>query len=57
MRGFVANCEVDDDVIDVDPTVGALQDLIAEMTGKNTDFHAIRNDDQSNWPEVHCRRR
>lgn len=34
MREFIANCEVDDDVIDVDPTVGALQDLIAEMTGK-----------------------
>ena len=34
MRDFIANCEVDDDVIDVDPTVGALQDLIAELTGK-----------------------
>ncbi len=34
MRDFIANCDVDDDVIDVDPTVGALQDLIAEMTGK-----------------------
>ena len=34
MRDFIANCEVDDDVIDVDPTVGALQELIAELTGK-----------------------
>lgn len=34
MRDFIANCEVDDDVIDVDPTVGALQELIAEITGK-----------------------
>ena len=34
MREFIANCDVDDDVIDVDPTVGALQELIAEMTGK-----------------------
>ena len=25
MRDFIANREVDDDVIDVDPTVGALQ--------------------------------
>tara|TARA_B100000945_G_scaffold283585_1_gene252738 strand:+ start:1425 stop:2504 length:1080 start_codon:yes stop_codon:yes gene_type:complete len=34
MREFIANCQVDDDVIDIDPTVAALQELIAEMTGK-----------------------
>lgn len=34
MREAIANAEVNDDVIDVDPTVKRLQDLCAEMLGK-----------------------
>jgi len=34
MREAMLHAEVDDDVIDVDPTVAALQSRIAEMTGK-----------------------
>ena len=34
MRVAIANAEVNDDVIDVDPTVKRLQDLCAEMLGK-----------------------
>lgn len=34
MRAAIANAEVNDDVIDVDPTVKKLQDLCAEMLGK-----------------------
>ena len=34
MRQAMANAEVDDDVIDVDPTVARLQDRTAEMLGK-----------------------
>lgn len=34
MRRFIAECEVGDDVIDVDPTVEALQQLTAELLGK-----------------------
>jgi threonine aldolase len=34
MRAAIANAEVNDDVIDVDPTVKRLQDLCAEMLGK-----------------------
>lgn len=34
MRQAMANAEVGDDVIDIDPTVQALQERLAEMTGK-----------------------
>ncbi len=34
MRAAIANAEVNDDVIDVDPTVEKLQNLCAEMLGK-----------------------
>ncbi|MCA9204981.1 MAG: low specificity L-threonine aldolase, partial [Planctomycetales bacterium] len=34
MREFIANAPVDDDVIDVDPTVDRLQRLTAELLGK-----------------------
>lgn len=34
MRQAMANAEVDDDVIDVDPTVARLQDMIARLLGK-----------------------
>ena len=34
MRAFIANCEVGDDVIDVDPTCNKLERLTAELLGK-----------------------
>ena len=34
MRQFIANCPVGDDVIDVDPTCDRLQNLTAELLGK-----------------------
>ncbi len=34
MREAIASCEVGDDVIDIDPTVEALQDYTAELLGK-----------------------
>ena len=34
MRQAMANAEVDDDVIDVDPTVDRLQQMTAELLGK-----------------------
>ena len=36
MREAIASCEVGDDVIDMDPTVEALQDYTAEVLGKET---------------------
>ena len=36
MRQAMANAEVGDDVIDIDPTVQALQERLAEMTGKES---------------------
>src|SRR6188768_1948119 len=34
MRAFIANCDVGDDVIDVDPTCNRLEKLTAELLGK-----------------------
>ena len=34
MREAMAQADVDDDVIDIDPTVARLQNKIAELTGK-----------------------
>lgn len=34
MRRFIADCEVGDDVIDIDPTCRALEELTAELLGK-----------------------
>lgn len=36
MRAAMANAEVNDDVIDVDPTVAALEERIADILGKET---------------------
>ena len=49
MRNAMANAEVGDDVIDVDPTVKRLQDMTAEILGKEAAmFMPSGSDDQSN---------
>ena len=42
MRAFMMNAEVGDDVYGEDPTVIRLQDLIAEMTGKEMAFYVSK---------------